>query len=101
VGNICTATYYWILLCVALKEFVLLSLALRMKKEELLQKTILTAKCGGRTALNFTDWTLKMCSVLSTKPLRNCSIFCYVLPMSKHNYSRAKHSCATLRILTR
>jgi hypothetical protein len=58
----------------------------------------LTVYCGGRTALNFTDWTLKMCSALRTKPLRNCGVFCYVLSMSKHNYSKATHSCATVWI---
>jgi hypothetical protein len=77
----------------------LLSSALSMhKKKSSVRKRNLTVNCGGRTALNFTDWTLKMCSVLRTKRLRNCGVFCYVLSMSKHNYSKATHSCATVCI---
>jgi hypothetical protein len=98
VDNICITTYYWIFFCVTLKEYVLLSSALRMQKRRTPSEKNLTANFGGRTALNFTDLTLKMCSVLRTKPLRSCSVFYYVLSMSKHNYSRAKYSCATLWI---
>ena len=39
-----------------------------------------------------------MCSVLRTKPLRNYGVFCYVLSVSKYNWSKATHSCATVWI---